>query len=87
MKLRAALALWLGQAVGAGTKAEEAWTRTLRLAESLGDVDYQLRALFGLWQVCDREALALAERFAGLASTPSIVHAKAADAPFPAQTD
>ena len=71
MKLRAALAVWLGQAVGAGTKAEEAWTRTLRLAESLGDVDYQLRALFGLWQVCDREALALAERFAGLASTPS----------------
>jgi predicted ATPase/DNA-binding winged helix-turn-helix (wHTH) protein len=71
MKLQAALAISLGQAVVIGTKTEEAWTRTLRLAESLSDVDYQLRALFGLWQVCDKEALALAERFAGLASTPS----------------
>jgi predicted ATPase/DNA-binding winged helix-turn-helix (wHTH) protein len=70
MKLQAALATSLGQAGGAGTKTESAWTRSLDLAGSLGDVDYQLRALFGLWQIRDREALALAQRFAAVASTP-----------------
>jgi predicted ATPase/DNA-binding winged helix-turn-helix (wHTH) protein len=71
MKLQAALATSLGQAGGAGTKTESAWTRSRDLAESLGDVDYQLRALWGLWQICDRKALALAQRFAVVALTPA----------------
>ena len=71
MKLRAALAITLGQAGDAGAETESAWRRTLTLAESLGDPDYQLRALWGLWQIRDRGALALAQRFAAVASTPA----------------
>lgn len=49
-----------------------AWEETLALAVELGDVDYQLRALWALWVDCGNrgaaaEALALADRFAGLA--------------------
>lgn len=45
-----------------------AWTTALELAERLGDTEYQLRALWGLWHFrvdrseC-RPALELAERF------------------------
>ncbi len=76
MRLQAALG-WpqmraiIGQASGAA-----AWTAALDLAQSLGDVDYQLRALWALW--VDRTnageprlALDLAERFAALAADPA----------------
>jgi predicted ATPase len=71
MKLQAALSASLGRVEGAVTEMESACTRTLDLAENLGDVDYQLRALWGLWQVRDRGALALARQFAAVASTPA----------------
>src|SRR6266851_5959555 len=71
MKLQAALAIALGQARSAGAATESAWTRTLNLAENLGDADYQLRALWGLWQIRDRGALALAQQFAAIAAKPA----------------
>ena len=71
MKLRAALAGSVTAGGGTAAEIESAWTRTLDVAESLGDVDYQLRALFGLWMIRDREALALAQRFASVAATPA----------------
>ena len=50
---------------------EQAWAETLRLAEELGDTEHQLRALNGLMppagQRDHREALAVAQRFHGLA--------------------
>src|SRR5262249_33454299 len=53
-------------ATGAG------WTRVLAISEELGDVDYQLRAIWGLWADLLnrgelRPALAMAERFSALA--------------------
>jgi predicted ATPase len=71
MKLRAALGASLGWIGGDLTETESVWKRTLGLAESLGNVDYQLRALWGLWLVSERENLALAQRFAAVASTPA----------------
>jgi len=51
-----------------GPQARAAWTSALEIAESLDDIDYKLRSLWGLW--VDRlnngafqEALALAKRF------------------------
>src|SRR6516165_7586611 len=49
-----------------------AWQTALGLAERLNDIDYQLRALWGLWASRYnngeyREALAVAERFSALA--------------------
>ena len=71
MQLHAALAWSLGQSRGTNL-ARSAWTTVQRLAESLEDVDYQLRALWGLWaaQLNNaqlRDALATAERFCALA--------------------
>ena len=71
MKLQAALGASLGWIGGAVIEMGSAWTRTLELAESLGDVDHQLRALWGLWLTSDRDALALAQQFSALASTPA----------------
>jgi predicted ATPase/DNA-binding winged helix-turn-helix (wHTH) protein len=71
MKLQAALAASLAWVGGASTEMASACTRTLELAERLGDADYQLRALWGLWHVRDQGAVALAERFAAVASTPA----------------
>ncbi|MEJ0015516.1 MAG: winged helix-turn-helix domain-containing protein [Acetobacteraceae bacterium] len=71
MRLQAALATSLGQTGGAGADIDAAWVRTLALAETLNDIDYQLRALWGLWQIRDRGALAVAERFAAVASSPA----------------
>ena len=71
MKLQAALAASLAWVGGASTEMESACTRTLDLAERLGDADYQLRALWGLWHVRDRGAVALAQQFAAVASTPA----------------
>jgi predicted ATPase/DNA-binding winged helix-turn-helix (wHTH) protein len=51
-----------------GPAARAAWTNALAIAESLNDVDYQLRTLWGLWVDSlnnggFQEALALARRF------------------------
>ena len=34
---------------GALPATQDAWTRVLKISKELGDVDYQLRALWGLW--------------------------------------
>jgi tetratricopeptide (TPR) repeat protein len=49
MKLQAALGASLLFTKGAIPAAREACTAALGLAESLGDTEYQLRALWGLW--------------------------------------
>jgi predicted ATPase/DNA-binding winged helix-turn-helix (wHTH) protein len=53
-----------------------AWTRALEIAERLGDAEYQLRALLGLWASSwssgrHRVALALAQKFCILAASRS----------------
>jgi predicted ATPase/DNA-binding winged helix-turn-helix (wHTH) protein len=76
MQLRAAFAASLTYTRGAVPEVGSAWTRALGLAESLDDVDYQLRALRGLW-VCHfaareyRTAAAFARRFRTLAAERS----------------
>src|SRR6267154_2366983 len=55
-----------------GTSA--AWTNALETAESLDDIDYKLRALWGLWVDClnngaFQEALTLARRFYSTAAS------------------
>ena len=76
MQLYAALGASVTHAKGPGTESCAAWTKALEIAQSLGDTEYQLRALCGLWihRIAAGEyriALALAERFCGLAaSTP-----------------
>jgi predicted ATPase len=71
MKLHAALSVSLAFTGGTVPEIEVAWMSALRLAERVGDVDYQLRALFGLWVHETREALARAQQFAALAVTPA----------------
>jgi hypothetical protein len=71
MQLQAALAWSLMQTRGTD-HARSAWTTVLGLAESLGDIDYQLRSLWGLWaaklnNTQLKDALATAERFCALA--------------------
>ena len=71
MELQAALAWSLGQSRGTNL-ARSAWTIVQRLAETVEDIDYQLRALWGLWAAQFnnaqlRDALATAERFCVLA--------------------
>lgn len=73
MRLQAALAWSLAQTRGQVDDTRAAWERTLQLAESLDNTDYQLRALWGLWSgLLNRsrfkEALALAHRFADVAA-------------------
>lgn len=74
MKLQFALGTWLVNTRGTVTPdLTAAWTRALGLAESLGDAEYRLRSLWGLWS-CNlntagpRGALALAQRFSALAA-------------------
>lgn len=76
MRLQAALAWSLMQIRGQVEETRAAWQRTLDLAESLDNTDYQLRALWGLWsnelnRSRFREALALAHRFADVAARGS----------------
>ncbi|GLR85264.1 ATP-binding protein [Bradyrhizobium iriomotense] len=59
-----------------GPRARDAWTSTYDIAEGLANIDYKLRALWGLW--VDRinsgeynESLSLAKRFSS-AAEPSI---------------
>jgi len=68
MQLFAALGVSLMQTKGPAPDTTAAWTTALEIAERVDDVEYQLRALWGLWHFrvsrgeC-RAALALAERF------------------------
>ena len=72
MKLYAALGASLLFSKGPMPETEAVWAKALEIAESLGDTEYQLRALYGLW-VCRlnrgecRVALTLAQRFYSLA--------------------
>ena len=68
MHLYAALGWSLMYTKGAMRETGAAWTRTLELAIELGDNDYQLRALWGLWASHINNgkfaaALVLAKRF------------------------
>ena len=74
LMLRAALGTSLMYTSGPVEAAEALWTRVLELAETFGDIQYQLRALYGLWLykilVCEyRAALALAQRFLRVAES------------------
>ncbi|HYZ21084.1 MAG TPA: hypothetical protein VE690_02900, partial [Rhodopila sp.] len=77
MKLHAALGASLAYTRGiTAPESGAAWTKALELAESLDDVEYQLRSLWGLWGFHiasgrNRAALALAERFQTLAASRS----------------
>ena len=71
MKLHAALGVSLAYTGGTVPQIRAAWERALRLAERLGDADYRLRALFGLWVHETQEALGWAEQFAVLAENPA----------------
>jgi predicted ATPase len=73
MKLRAALGGALLYTIGPGPKMIAAWTSVRKIAESLDDTDYQLRALWGLWiahLTCGehQSALAHAQTFSSLAT-------------------
>ena len=72
MKLYTALGASLLFSKGPIPETGAAWAKALEIAESLGDTQYQLRALYGLWACrvnCGeyRVALTLAQRFYSLA--------------------
>jgi predicted ATPase/DNA-binding winged helix-turn-helix (wHTH) protein len=76
MKLHAALAASLMYTRGAVSEIEAVGTKALKIAESLGNADYQLRTLWGLWSFHinggqHRVALTLAQRFHTLAAKRS----------------
>jgi predicted ATPase len=73
MQLHAALAQSLLYTRGAVSEIGEVGTKALHIAESLDDIEYQLRSLWGLWSFRissgqPRVALTLAERFHTLAT-------------------
>ena len=76
MQLWAALGVSLTQTGGSAPNTMAAWTTALQIADRLGDTEYQLRALWGLWQFrvsrgeC-RPALELAERFCSRVVDPA----------------
>ena len=58
---------------GPGAQSKATWGRVLELAEQLGDADFRIRALWGLWITavhggCYREGLNLAQRLSNLAA-------------------
>jgi predicted ATPase/DNA-binding winged helix-turn-helix (wHTH) protein len=72
MQLLTALGVAL-YSIGPGRESRSVWTIVLEIAEELGDIDYRLRALWGLWVVCvtggnHRRGLSLAKQFATLAA-------------------
>jgi len=76
MKLFAALAASLMYTRGAVSEVCTAATKALEIAEILGDAEYQLRSLFGLWSFRINSsqqgvALTLAERFHAVAAKQS----------------
>jgi predicted ATPase len=76
MQLQAALATSLMYSRGAVSEIDAAGTKAFEIAESLDDIEYQLRSLWDLWFFCiiggqHRVALTLAQRFYALATTRS----------------
>jgi hypothetical protein len=78
MQLRAALGTSLVYTRGDVPNTGATWKKALEIAESLGDVEYQLRSLWGLWgafhirgQHSDGVGLTLAQRFYELAANRS----------------
>jgi len=77
MRLHAALAQSLILTRGsAGLKVDAAWTKALKIAESLDDAEYQLRSLWGLWfhqtnTGRHHVAVTLAQRFCSVAAAQS----------------
>ena len=74
LPLQAALGWSLMYTTGHAHETGAAWATALHLAEELEDIDYQLRALWGLWAGHInsgefRQALHLAERFGTVART------------------
>ena len=74
MKLLAALGASQLYTRGGVPEVASAWTKALKLAESLADTEYQMRSLWGLWSfhvngVDYCTALSLAHRFASLVAT------------------
>jgi predicted ATPase/DNA-binding winged helix-turn-helix (wHTH) protein len=76
MQLFAALGAALLYTKGPGAEIDAAWTRTLAIAETLGDTDHRLRAIWGLltnrlnnYEI--RKGLALAEQFRAVAAHSS----------------
>jgi predicted ATPase len=74
MQLYAALATALLYTKGPGPEVDAAWTKVLEVAQSLLDVDYGLRALWGLWAARvnsgePRLALELARAFVSTAAS------------------
>jgi tetratricopeptide (TPR) repeat protein len=87
MRLQGALMAVLMNTRGAGPELERASRRVLALAEAAGEVEHQLRALWGIWAVRadsgrHREALEIARQFAAVAAqspASAPAHAVAAD--------
>ena len=76
MLLFAAVTASQAYTLTAARDTRSAWDATLKLAEKLGDTEYQLRALWGIWGTHVnrgefREGLAVARRFSKLADTAS----------------
>jgi len=76
MQLQAALAASLMYTRGAVSEVVAAGTKALEAAEDLGDAEYQLRSLFGLWSFRinsgeQRVGLKLAQRFHAIAAEGS----------------
>ena len=71
MKLCNALGVSLAHTGGTVREIEVVWTRTHHLAQSLGEVEYQLCALFGLWESREGDWLTLAQQFGAVAVTPA----------------
>ena len=74
LRLYAALAISLVNTRGPRPETDATWTKVLGMAEELGDEEYQLRALWGLYACRNvsgsgRIGLALARRFAAIAAT------------------
>jgi len=74
LQLYSALGASLMYAKGPVPETAAAWIRSLEIAKTLDDTEYQLRALWGLFPFRirsgeHRAALALAQRFCGLAAT------------------
>jgi predicted ATPase len=76
MRLHAALAQALMYGRGAVSEIGTSGTKALQIAESLNDVEYQLRSIWGLWSFRistgqHHAALTLAQRFHALTATQS----------------
>lgn len=76
MILRAALGMALAYTSGPVAPTKPHWQRVLHIADGLGDTEYQLRAIYGLWLYdiligVYHDAQSLAEQFLRVAETVS----------------